>query len=820
MSMEKHDIRSFMRSLPILAGILGRKLGVKIQIGGSACTDGKTIYLPPLPLDGGEELFILANGFIDHEAAHVRDTDFDALVAARLSPLAHHLFNIVEDVRVERELAGVYPGCQEHFKKMYREMLKGAEAGDNTVGGFSITGWLMSSIFSEQYPDVGFPVELFRKAVDDQFPNLITQLEQFIQPALDCDSTQDSIAWGETVESFLYQYFERSKQQKKEQSPQSPEGGPAVESSEGDAESSAPNKGDDECKQEDNGSDNGSDLTDQADEHDDRPDVASAEDSSEAQAQPDAKKSARPDSLIGEDSEDVNASQSDVSKPSEPLESESLSSGEEGQAGEQTTAPHNGGTEPGTDIPQPSLDGQGEESGDGDAVQNTDAPHVDEAEQSHGEAEPDSGEQRYGADTEDGLGEESQSGSIHDYEQQFLGSSGKGNEPVQDRTEDGTEAGGEASGSQGGLATCGSGSGTAPDISDSNTSHEQENGEGRDGGEDTLGINGDLKSERLGNDTAPSLDTSGVDMLDKIIQGDVSEELSEEARESLGAMVNSEGEMPRTLGDLLKKILERFSQESWGGDCLQVAVVKGELPGEMPKSLIEDAQSATKVLATRLSGLLQTQTLTRSHTGRRGRIDGNRLHRLAAQNPRVFQRSAEKQSIDTAVHILLDCSSSMTECMPLANAACYSVASALHRIRGVSVGVTAFPGIWDYEETNTVSPVLKHGQRMHMRFAAKAYGSTPMGEALWWTCQQMMALKENRKIILILTDGVPDSARNTEAALEAAKGLGYEVIGIGIGQYGDFILTLIENSRVIKDIQELAPAMFGVLQQALTERGQ
>ena len=34
---------------------------------------------------------------------------------------------------------------------------------------------------------------------------------------------------------------------------------------------------------------------------------------------------------------------------------------------------------------------------------------------------------------------------------------------------------------------------------------------------------------------------------------------------------------------------------------------------------------------------------------------------------------------------------------------------------------------------------------------------TPMAESLWWVMQQMCLLRENRKIILIITDGEPDS---------------------------------------------------------------
>ena len=63
-------------ALPILAKMLGRRLGVQVVIGADAAhTDGQTIYLPALPADDAA-LAILANGYIDHEAAHLRYTDF------------------------------------------------------------------------------------------------------------------------------------------------------------------------------------------------------------------------------------------------------------------------------------------------------------------------------------------------------------------------------------------------------------------------------------------------------------------------------------------------------------------------------------------------------------------------------------------------------------------------------------------------------------------------------------------------------------------------------------------------------------------------
>ena len=703
--MKQHDVQSFMRSLPILASTLGRKLGVKIQIGGSACTDGETIYLPPLPLDGGEELFILANGYLDHEAAHVRVTDFDILAKQALSPLAFHLTNLVEDVRVERELAKIYPGCREHFKKLYGVLVKRVTPEDASHIAHNILAWLMNAVLQKQYQDVEFPVDLLRESVDSLFPMLIGELERFVQPGLACDSTIDCVEWAKSVEEFLLQYFSKSKSRPVKQ---------AQEASEGET-----------------GPGNGEDTTQQSGEdfdHSGRPDQT------DLPAAPDA---TQPDGSKLTVSESVRPSFTSMREHP----------GQEGSSD---------GTEQDQDEPQPNKE-------------------TDNAGQYNGTA---------------------------------------------------SHGGSPSSASGRGTNT---GSGSDPNISDSRAANASGNADSDEGVEPggVAGLSGYQPVRSDGDDSLPSpegyvpgfsCESSGIDMLDRLIQNEGLQELSEKVRESLGAMVNSESEMPRLVGEILKQTLMQISDENWGSDCLHVPTVKEAHLNEMPKSLIEQAQSATKVLATRLSGLLQTQTLSRPHTGRRGSVDGNRLHRLAVSNPRVFKKAVEEHRIDTAVHILLDCSSSMEACMSLANAACYSVASSLQRIRDVNIGVTAFPGEWDENNLFSVSPILKHGQRMHKRFAAKAYGGTPMGEALWWTCQQMITLKENRKIILILTDGYPDSFRSTEAALETARDMGFEIIGIGIGEYGAFICNLIENSRVINDIQELAPAMFSVLQQALTER--
>ena len=48
------DTRAVMRSLPLVASVLGRKYGVKVEMGGAdAYTDGKTIHHVGVPIHWG-----------------------------------------------------------------------------------------------------------------------------------------------------------------------------------------------------------------------------------------------------------------------------------------------------------------------------------------------------------------------------------------------------------------------------------------------------------------------------------------------------------------------------------------------------------------------------------------------------------------------------------------------------------------------------------------------------------------------------------------------------------------------------------------------
>jgi hypothetical protein len=293
-----------------------------------------------------------------------------------------------------------------------------------------------------------------------------------------------------------------------------------------------------------------------------------------------------------------------------------------------------------------------------------------------------------------------------------------------------------------------------------------------------------------------------------------------DAQHQLERLIHSdETDLPNDLGELLADCLRRETPTELG-ESLRVARLgtKALKPIE-PEDVLATKRAST-ALRTQLQGLLQSSVLTRSKIGRHGRLDARRLHRVSVADARVFKRNGRKIGINTAVHILLDCSGSMRRRIALTTQVCHAVAIALDAIDGINVGVTAFPAGCPTDGGNandqgpTVCPILTHGQRMHPNFAVSATGCTPLGEALWWVLQQMQPLPESRKMILVLTDGDPDSFPVARDAIEDGRRIGVEIYGLGI--LSEAISKLLpEHSRTINDLSELAPAMFGMLRGAL-----
>ncbi len=298
---------------------------------------------------------------------------------------------------------------------------------------------------------------------------------------------------------------------------------------------------------------------------------------------------------------------------------------------------------------------------------------------------------------------------------------------------------------------------------------------------------------------------------EEVAQDCQAETVRERLLEALDAPL--EGDWPLHLGEQLAQALCANAVDA--PDQALAVARRGVKPGQpFNTSELEACLQASVAMRTRLYRLMQAQQLVRCHSGRRGRLDPKRLYRVLSGDGRVFAALGRKEAVHTAVHVLLDSSGSMSgEPLKLAAMACYAVALALEGIKGVNVAVSAFPAGSAHDGV-TVAPLIAHGQRVHANLDILAEGYTPLAQALWWVLQQMVLLKEERKMIVIVTDGDPDSVPTAKRVLETAQALGFEVYGIGIQSVA--IQALLPRSSVgVKSLSELPEAMFTLLHRAL-----
>lgn len=170
-------------------------------------------------------------------------------------------------------------------------------------------------------------------------------------------------------------------------------------------------------------------------------------------------------------------------------------------------------------------------------------------------------------------------------------------------------------------------------------------------------------------------------------------------------------------------------------------------PADQGQAALQRVKAHSAKLSTRLQGLIESHTLTRSRTLRSGRrLSGQHLHRAAVGDARIFSHKDQRSAPNTAMHVLVDLSGSMAGCEDrIALDAAMALALALEPIRGVSRAVTAFPD--RSGDNDQVTQLLVHGERVAGRagaFVQSGRGSTPLTGALWFAAADLLARPEPR----------------------------------------------------------------------------
>lgn len=227
--------------------------------------------------------------------------------------------------------------------------------------------------------------------------------------------------------------------------------------------------------------------------------------------------------------------------------------------------------------------------------------------------------------------------------------------------------------------------------------------------------------------------------------------------------------------------------------------------------LLASSGAAIHDLQRKLVSEYQTLARRRQVIADAGRLDGHRLPRAILGDPMIHRSKVKREMPYPAVSLVVDCSGSMSGVkLDTAVQSLIAVAEA-NRQLGVKTEIIAFGG----DARKVVKPfdadlnVTTKG----LIGGIFASGGTPTAQALWLAGQRLAARRESRRLLMLITDGVPNSMPEAQQMAGLLDRSGIELYGIGIGT--DAVRTLCPRSSFVTHVQDIAPAVLGAIRSRL-----
>ena len=200
----------FANELTKTSSVFGRKKSVEVVFqGDGAATDGSKIILPALNLRGdvSEEDAAIMRGYVDHEAGHVRHTDFDVLRknADKLkgNKLLHSCANALEDVWLEKRVTSEYGGAEKNIRAtsdaVNKEFLREVKRSDPRLQDPVFIGPVAATWIGRE----GYGGETQQKCINLLDGDLEAMLRGYVERLDECDSSSDVFALAEEMEAAL-----------------------------------------------------------------------------------------------------------------------------------------------------------------------------------------------------------------------------------------------------------------------------------------------------------------------------------------------------------------------------------------------------------------------------------------------------------------------------------------------------------------------------------------------------------------------------------------------------------------------------------------
>ena len=189
-----------------------------------------------------------------------------------------------------------------------------------------------------------------------------------------------------------------------------------------------------------------------------------------------------------------------------------------------------------------------------------------------------------------------------------------------------------------------------------------------------------------------------------------------------------------------------------------------------------------------LHNYVKAKTLATSEQVDVGRsLNVKRAIRIPLGETNIWNKKTYDLDHNTSIHILVDTSSSMLSTASEGNfpnyrlsridhakICAYCIAKALEGVPNTESQVSFFPGGDNYEVGICKQPWESVKSTMKY-FDQKPMGSTPMAQAMAYALTKFKYSDKDRNILLIITDGMPDSIPNLKEQLGQCEHLGIEL---------------------------------------------
>ena len=524
-----------------------------------------------------------------------------------------------------------------------------------------------------------------------------------------------------------------------------------------------------------------------------------------------------------------------------------------------------------------SGDSDGGEKGDKEDCEEEGEPEEKEGESEEGESDGDEGqesgsdeEESSGDDAGDEEGNDEAEGSDGENDGESGGEESDSGDSDEPENEEGSDQGDEDDESEGSSE---GESGAGPDDDSDEGDEEGSSGDddgmsaenGGDGGDD--------------EDTTDDIDDDGGEDGDRTDEpgygADEHMGLSEEDMEDLQ---DSDEAMEEALKDYLDKHFEDldfnkgpFVPVSTDADYLGPYHPSARVGSTAHRDFLEAAESRSHVLQSQFERLFAAQNLVAWQTRlRKGRLHGAALHRLATNDNRVFRKRIESKTMDCAVTLLNDCSGSMCGSrihLAMTSSLIFSKMLTKMNVAHEVLGFTTGVGNSKYHNQARIKEVQRRitadinkemmdssdraafrsrfsrlcpmmtlifkpfekrlgiDDEMNMADMGITDGNGIMwanadGDSLLEAGHRLLTRKEPRKIMIVLSDGLPASGADKRSecgnlvnAIASLERQGIEMFGIGIESQS--VRNFYPNYEVLNSADELPELIIGKMRDYL-----